>query len=121
MAHQRMLKVVPWINPNALAIKGKKFRKVREFDSEIILKHYKKELDALIPKLKAHPALLAWYVFDEPSKDLILEGVTRLLVAGVLLKTSCPTWARFGRIAGQIPTRRRFRQSFHFFLRDIVG
>jgi hypothetical protein len=76
------IKVVIWINPNAKRnAKNQLVRLKKGFDPDTILSGYQSEIKRMIPLAKDHPALLAWYLFDEPYRfDLIRFGLTRKLV-----------------------------------------
>lgn len=66
-------KVVVWISPSAIKVKNGKYQRVRELPAEQVLQIYKKEASNLISHFKNHPALLAWYVCDEPWRQSWIE------------------------------------------------
>ncbi|MDY6822424.1 MAG: hypothetical protein SWH68_01295 [Thermodesulfobacteriota bacterium] len=80
MAHQRDLKVVIWITTNAILSKDSGFQRIRDSKPQIIQEHYRREYSRLLPALKSHPALLGWYIYDEPDGQLIKKGITHTLV-----------------------------------------
>lgn len=80
LADEFDLKVVIWINPNAVRNQNNEFQKVRRLEYPLILKYFKEEMHRLMDNLKTHPALLAWYIFDEPDSGMIKAGITNDLV-----------------------------------------
>ena len=80
LAKNKDLKVVIWVQPNAKNINGTLVN-VRELPANDVLNEFKKELITLIPPLKNHPALLAWYVCDEPWRQTWVEiGFAKKLI-----------------------------------------
>jgi len=81
LAYRCGLKVVIWIQINAVKTSNG-FKRIRHnFPPRVITEEYKKEIKRLIPPLKNHPALLGWYLFDEPyEKELINYGFTKKIV-----------------------------------------
>jgi len=80
LAYERGLKVMPVVNPNAKKINNKKFKKLKSYDKDIVLKEYINELYRLVGIIGDHPALLSWYLIDEPFGDLAGSGFTQDLV-----------------------------------------
>jgi len=74
------LKVIIWINPNAVK-DGDKFHVVKSsFEPDVVDLKFKEEMKRIIPIFRKHPALLAWYPIDEPYREkLINYGITRKL------------------------------------------
>jgi len=74
------LKVIIWINPNAVK-DGDKFHVVKSsFEPDVVALKFKEEMKRIIPIFRKHPALLAWYPIDEPYREkLINYGITRKL------------------------------------------
>jgi len=81
LAYKYGLKVVIWIDINAIKTSNG-FKRIRHnFPPRVITEAYKREIKRLIPPLKNHPALLGWYLFDEPyEKELINYGFTKKIV-----------------------------------------
>jgi len=81
LAYRYGLKVVIWVQINAVKTPNG-FKRIRHnFSPRVITEEYKKEIKRLIPPLKDHPAILGWYLFDEPSeKELINYGFTKKIV-----------------------------------------
>lgn len=66
------LKVIPWIEARAFKDHSGHTVTVRREKPPVVLEHYKKEILFLMNTIKDHPALLAWYLYDEPyRRDLI--------------------------------------------------
>ncbi|RLE46188.1 hypothetical protein DRJ25_04575 [Candidatus Woesearchaeota archaeon] len=74
------LKVIIWINPNAVK-DGNKFHVVKSsFEPDVVERKFKEEMERIIPIFRKHPALLAWYPIDEPYREnLINYGITKKL------------------------------------------
>lgn len=66
LAEEKGLKVIIWISPCAKKEQNGDFIEVRSLPVTEVFKEYKKEIGTLIPRFKTHPALLAWYIIDEP-------------------------------------------------------
>ena len=80
LAKEKKLKVVIWIQPNAKNVNGTLVN-VRELPANEVLDEFKKEVARLIPSLKNHPALLAWYVCDEPWRQTWIDiGFAKQLI-----------------------------------------
>ncbi|GAB6163784.1 hypothetical protein JCM12298_29440 [Desulfothermus naphthae] len=102
LAYRYGLKVIIWINPNAIRDKNGKFRPVKKyFPPEIVLREYKKEIKRIIvPLLKNHPALLGWYLCDEPcKKSLIRSGFTKKIIEFARKFDNChPLYINYGNL-----------------------
>ncbi len=73
-ADQIGLKVIPWVNPNAVK-DGETYKGVKSggLPAATVEQLFKEEINRLVPSLRSHPALLAWYPIDEPWRKYLLE------------------------------------------------
>ncbi len=104
VAHEKGLMVIPWIIPPAIRNMHGQFKRVpRNFPPNIVLREYEKEIQRIVPALKHHPSLLAWYVYDEPSKlELIRSGFTSKLVRFTkTLDNLHPVYVNYGNLLAE--------------------
>ena len=112
MAYERGLKVIPVVNPNAKRISNKKFRKIKSYDKEIVIREYINELDKLMGVIGDHPALLSWYLIDEPFGDLAGSGFTLDLVnAAAKIDPYHPVFVSYGNL----------KRDYDFYYGEVPG
>jgi hypothetical protein len=62
------LKVIPWVEPNAIKSSSRGLKLLRRNSgTTTVFASYAREIERLVLLLKDQPALLAWYLFDEPG------------------------------------------------------
>ncbi len=97
LANERGLKVIIWISPCARKDENGEFVSIREFPPDIVLSAYLKEMSLLIPQFKSHPALIAWYVCDEPWRMSWIEAglPQKFITAAKILDKSHPVFINY--------------------------
>lgn len=104
-AHKYNLKVIPWIESTALRTPTGGFQQARKsMDPASLLLRYQKEFEQLVGITKDHPALLAWYLFDEVYEEKLIEFEfsRKIIEFARLLDPYHPAYVNYGDLAKEM-------------------
>ena len=79
-AHRLGLKVIIWLVPPGRPDETGKVKSIRSRAPELVSRWAEEEVRYMIPRARDHPALLAWYLFDEPGGPLVEADLCGKLV-----------------------------------------